>query len=290
MRAKVQFVNNDLMGATETYRAIETRFSDNYEAKEMLRRISKIRQEESYLGYLKTRQEMLEEIDREWERPKVFDRIVEETADVQDVTSKVEEKLDLIQITPQPYFETPLPEVIMDLQRLAKIGDLTEPDPTKKGVLMYAKKPPDDEEYPKVTITLIPMSLGNAISVITESISWTYEIEPNAIVISKTGGSIKGRKLETEEYEITQGTVRRMTGGSGDGGGGAAADPFAAGGGGMGGGGDGDDLKVKAYLEAAGITFDESKGHRFAFDGFLIIVTHDRRTLDKIERIFSTIG
>ncbi|HAU60565.1 MAG TPA: hypothetical protein DCW45_09410, partial [Opitutae bacterium] len=138
MRAKVQFINNDLMGATETYRAIETRFSDNYEAKEMLRRISKIRQEESYLGYLKTRQEMLEEIDREWERPKVFDRVVEETADVKDVTSKSEEKLNLIQISPQPYFETPLPEVIMDLQRLAKLGDLTEPDPTKKGLLMYA--------------------------------------------------------------------------------------------------------------------------------------------------------
>jgi general secretion pathway protein D len=288
MRAKVQFVNNDLMGATETYRAIETRFSDNYEAKEMLRRISKIRQEESYLGYLKTRQEMLEEIDREWERPKVFDRVVEETADVKDVTSKSEDKLNLIQISPQPYFETPLPEVIMDLQRLAKQGDLTEPDPTKKGLLMYAKKPPDGEEFPKVTITLIPMSLGNAISVITESISWTYEIEPNAIVISKTGGSIQGRRLETEEYEITQGTVRRMTGGSGDGGGGGgAADPFAAGGGGMGGAGDGDDLKVRAYLEAAGITFDESKGHRFAFDGFLIIVTHDRRTLDKIERILA---
>ena len=289
MRAKVQFVNNDLMGATETYRAIETRFSDNYEAKEMLRRISKIRQEESYLGYLKTRQEMLEEIDREWERPKVFDRVVEETADVKDVTSKSEDKLNLIQISPQPYFETPLPEVIMDLQRLAKQGDLTEPDPTKKGLLMYAKKPPDGEEFPKVTITLIPMSLGNAISVITESISWTYEIEPNAIVISKTGGSIQGRRLETEEYEITQGTVRRMTGGSGDGGGGGgAADPFAAGGGGgMGGGGDGDDLKVRAYLEAAGISFDESKGHRFAFDGFLIIVTHDRRTLDKIERILA---
>ena len=289
MRAKVQFVNNDLTGATETYRAIETRYSDNYEAKEMLRRISKIKQEESYLGYLKTRQEMLEEIDREWERPKVFDRVVEETADVKDVTSKSEDKLNLIQISPQPYFETPLPEVIMDLQRLAKQGDLTEPDPTKKGLLMYAKKPPDGEDFPKVTITLIPMSLGNAISVITESISWTYEIEPNAIVISKTGGSIQGRRLETEEYEVTQGTVRRMTRGAGSGGGGgAAADPFAAGGGGgMGGGGDGDDLKVREYLEAAGITFDESKGHRFAFDGFLIIVTHDRRTLDKIERILA---
>ena len=41
MRAKVQFINGDLTGATETYRAIETRYSDNFEAKEMLKRISK---------------------------------------------------------------------------------------------------------------------------------------------------------------------------------------------------------------------------------------------------------
>ena len=33
MRAKVQFINGDLTGATETYRTIETRFSDNLEAK-----------------------------------------------------------------------------------------------------------------------------------------------------------------------------------------------------------------------------------------------------------------
>ena len=56
MRAKVQFINGDLTGATETYRAIETRFSDNLEAKNMLKRISMMRQQESYLGYLKTRQ------------------------------------------------------------------------------------------------------------------------------------------------------------------------------------------------------------------------------------------
>ena len=44
----------------------------------MLKRISQMRQQESYLGYIKTRQEMLEEIEREWERPKVFDRQIEE--------------------------------------------------------------------------------------------------------------------------------------------------------------------------------------------------------------------
>ena len=52
MRAKVQFINNDLTGAEETYRLIEARYSGNYEAKQMLRRIAKVRQEESYLGYL----------------------------------------------------------------------------------------------------------------------------------------------------------------------------------------------------------------------------------------------
>ena len=38
MRAKVQFINGDLTGATETYRVIETRNSDNFEAKEMLKK------------------------------------------------------------------------------------------------------------------------------------------------------------------------------------------------------------------------------------------------------------
>lgn len=285
MRAKVQFVNGDLVGATETYRVIETRFSDNFEAKEMLRRIANMRQDESYLGYLKTREQMLEEINREWERPKVFDRQVEEVADVKDVSSKLEEKLNLIQIDSVNYFDSSLTDVIVDLQRRAKMFDLTEPDPTKKGINIYVK-PQEGEEIPKVTINLNPMPLGKIIEFITEMVSWTYDINPDAVVISKTGGSIKGRRLETEEYEVTQGTVRRMTGGGG-GGGGAAADPFAAGGGGMGGGGDGDDLKVKSYLEAAGITFDESKGHRFTFDGFQIIVTHDRRALDLIERILA---
>ena len=40
MRAKVQFINGDLTGATETYRTIETKYSDNLESKEMLKKIS----------------------------------------------------------------------------------------------------------------------------------------------------------------------------------------------------------------------------------------------------------
>ena len=288
MRAKVQFINGDLTGATETYRAIETRFSDNLEAKNMLKRISMMRQQESYLGYLKTRQEMLEEIEREWERPKVFDRQIEDVQEVKNESSALEDKLSLIKIPEVSFFESPLDEAMQELMLKSKQFDLTEQDPTKKGVQIIVKQPPDDEPFPLVTITLNSMELGKMIQWITEMVSWTYDIRADAVVISKTGGSFKGRPLETEFYEVTQGTINRMTGGGGGGMGGAAADPFApppAGGGG--GGADDTGLKIKAFLEGAGIPFDDGKGHKFVFDGFQMIVTHDRRSLDLIERILA---
>jgi general secretion pathway protein D len=286
MRAKVQFINGDLTGATETYRAIETRFSDNLEAKNMLKRISMVRQQESYLGYLKTRQEMLEEIEREWERPKVFDRQIEDVQEARDETSVLENKLSLIKIPEVPFFESPLDQAMQELMRQSKQFDLTEKDPSKKGVQIIVKQPPEGEQFPMVTITLNSMELGKMIQWITEMVSWTYDIRADAVVISKTGGSFKGRPLETEFYEVTQGTINRMTGGGG-GGMAAAADPFAPPPAGGGGGGDDTGLKIKAFLEGAGIPFDDGKGHKFVFDGFQMIVTHDRRSLDLIERILA---
>jgi general secretion pathway protein D len=284
MRAKVQFINGDLTGATETYRTIETRFSENYEAKEMLRRIAMMRQEESYLGYLKTRQEMLEEIEREWERPKVFDRQIEEVEKVQEGPSKIEEKLKIIQVPGVQFFESPLPEVLTELQRQARAFDLTEPDPAKKGVNIIPLLV-EGEDPPNVTITLNSMPLGQMIQFLTETVNWTYDVRADAIVVSKTGGSFRGRPLETEFYEVTQGTINRMTGGGAGAGGGAGGDPFAPAPGGGGGGADDQGAKIKAFLEGAGIPFDETKGQLFQFDGFQMIVTHERRSLDLIERI-----
>ena len=283
MRAKVQFINGDLTGATETYRTIETKYSDNLQSKEMLKKISSMRQQESYLGYLKTRQEMLEEIEREWERPKVFDRQIEETQEAKSETTELENKLKLIKIPGVPFFESPLDEVMQELMRQAKQFDLTEQDPTKKGVQIIVLKP-EGEELPPVTITLQSLELGKMIQFITEMVGWTYDIRADAVVISKSGGTFKGRPLETEFYEVQQATINRMTGGSG--GGGGAADPFAPppAGGGM---GDDTGQKIKAFLEGAGIPFDDAKGHKFVFDGFQMIVTHDRRSLDLIERILA---
>ena len=175
---------------------------------------------------------------------------------------------------------------MQELMLKSKQFDLTEQDPTKKGVQIIVMKPPEGETFPPVTITLNSMELGKMIQWITEMVSWTYDIRADAVVISKTGGSFKGRPLETEFYEVTQGTINRMTGGGG-GMGGGAADPFAPPPAGGGGGDDDTGMKIKAFLEGAGIPFDDGKGHKFVFDGFQMIVTHDRRSLDLIERILA---
>jgi general secretion pathway protein D len=282
MRAKVQFINGDLTGATETYRVVETRYSDNFEAKEMLKRISQMRQQESYLGYIKTRQEMLEEIEREWERPKVFDRQIEETKEVEEGPSNIEEKLKLIEIPGVDFFNSPLSEAMTELQRQARLFDLTEPDPAKKGLNIIPLI--GEEEEPTVNIKLNSMALGKMIEFITEMVGWTFDIRSDAIVIQKTGGTFKGRPLETEFYQMEPSTLQRLTGNMGDGGG--DADPFAPAGGGNDGAAD-DGIKIKTFLENTGIPFDDSKGHKFAFDGFQMSVTHERRYLDLIERILA---
>ena len=282
MRAKVQFINGDLTGATETYRVVETRYSDNFEAKEMLKRISQMRQQESYLGYIKTRQEMLEEIEREWERPKVFDRQIEETKEVEEGPSNIEAKLKLIEIPGVDFFNSPLSEAMTELQRQARLFDLTEPDPAKKGLNIIPLI--GEEEEPTVNIKLNAMPLGKMVEFITEMVGWTFDVRSDAVVIQKTGGTFKGRPLETEFYQMNPGTVQRLTGSSG--GGAVDADPFAPAGGGGDGGGD-EGIKIRAFLENTGIPFIDAKGHKFAFDGFQMIITHERRYLDLIERILS---
>jgi len=285
MRAKVQFINNDLTGAQETYRLIEARYSENYEAKSMLLRIAKMRQEESYLGYLQTRESMLEEINREWERPKVFERQIDEVKPVQETGNNLLEKLKTINVPAVQFFESPLPEVVAELQRLAKQFDFAEPDPTKKGVNIVVLNPAG-EPPPNVTITLNGMALDQMISFITEQQGWTFDVRNDAVVLSKTGaGGGRPIGLETEFYEVSQGTIQRMTGGGGGGGGGAGGDPFAPPGGGAAAGGDDVGAKIRGFLEQAGIPFDDARGHKFVFDGFQMIVTHERRFLDLIERI-----
>jgi hypothetical protein len=198
-------------------------------------------------------------------------------------STPLEQKLKEIRIPGIQFFESPLPKVLTELQRQARLFDLTETDPAKKGINIIPLMV-EGEAPPNVTITLNSMPLGQMIQFLTETVNWTYDVRADAIVVSKSGGSFREHPLETEFYEVTQGTINRMTGG-GPVAGGGAADPFAPAPGGGGGGPEDQGAKMKAFLEGAGIPFDETKGQLFQFDGFQMIVTHERRSFDLIENI-----
>ena len=152
-----------------------------------------MRQEESYLGYLKTRQEMLEEIEREWERPKVFDRQIEEVEKVQEGPSKIEEKLKIIQV---PAFNSSSLHCLR-FDRVAKAGQSLRSDrtgPRQKGVNIIPLLVEGEE--PHVTITLNSMPLGQMIQFLTETVNWTYALERMPSLF-RNRGSFRGRPLET---------------------------------------------------------------------------------------------
>ena len=124
---------------------------------------------------------MLEEIEREWERPKVFDRQIEQAQEVEEGPSNIENKLKLIEIPQVQFFKSPLSDAMTELQRQARLFDLTEPDPAKKGVNIIPLIGEEDE--PSVSLSLNSMPLGDMIQFITEMIGWTFDVRSDAVVI-----------------------------------------------------------------------------------------------------------
>jgi hypothetical protein len=189
--------------------------------------------------------------------------------------TKLEEKFENIKILGTQFFEAPLPEVLVELQRLSKQFDLTEANPLEKGV-QFVYKSLGSDTPPKITISLSSMSLKNSISMICEMVGWHYHLAENRIIISKFPHNIGENPLRTEFYELKQVSINKMIGGASP-----MQDPFAppktkpntsA-------------AKLKEFIQQNGIIFDTSKGHKFAFDGFQLIVTHDRENLLKLENI-----
>ena len=240
--------------------------------------LNQIRKEETKIYYVQAKLAMsqdkyslasqLLEKYRENIEKDLSERKIDDLQEARNKSSEIEDKLSLIKIPEVSFFKSPLDEAMQELMLKSKQFDLTEQDPAKKGIPITVMEPSDGDSFPLVTITLKNMELGKMIQWITEMVNWTYDIKAEAVVISKSGGSFKGRAtLFTEFYEVTHGTINLMTGGAG-----SADDPGQ---------------KIKAFLEGAGISFDHGKGHKFVFDGFQMIVTHDRRSLDLIELILA---
>ena len=278
-RGRAQFLNGDYDGAQATFKEVEARDANNAEAKLFQTRIATILGNIHEQNYLKTREQMMTEVDQAWERPKVFDVT---TVDPRGPTDGgLQEKLNNI-IIPQVNFSgMELTRVIETLSELSAVYD-----PDQEGLNIVPIFNPNDSN-PRVNISLRNLNLDRVLQFVTQQVNFSYDVTADAVTIQPSDNLDRQQSTVTEFFPITRATVIRLTGvRSGGGGGSAAIDPFSAptqsGGGGP--SANEETEALQSFFQSAGVNF-ELPGTSLAFDGEQLIVTQTRRNLERMRTI-----
>lgn len=273
-KGRAQYLYGDYLGALETYKEVLEYQPFNTEAKALSIRIRETLHEKSGV-YNKevTKQKLLEGVDNSWAMAEAF---VKESADKNTVVGEdpALTRMKGIQI---PNFGPQDVELEAVVQQLADIS-MTY-DKEQKGVNIVLIDP--DKKNPKVSLTMRDMPLNRVLDQVLRQVNYSYSINNGVIEVRPDSGNPES---ETEFFPLPQGAVTRMTGigakPAGDGG----ASPFGGGGGAAEGSNPNNDA-LKRYFRAVGMEFDEAKGYALQYDGSQLIVTHNRRTLERVRTI-----
>ncbi|WP_414664940.1 type II secretory pathway, component PulD [Horticoccus sp. 23ND18S-11] len=280
-KGRAQYVAGDLDGAQGTFRAIEAQEPDNTVAKGFLLRIAEEKTETGALNREKTRAQLLEEVAKSWQRPGIYQERVREPSAVEAAAPLVQ-KLNSIIIPEFVYSKASLRDIVNILGEISATYDPSNSSP--KGVNVALIDPTD--KNPTVTIALRGMSLKRVLDLVTEQVSYQYEVQSDAVIV-RPGGETS--TLETQFFPVTRATVLRMSGMSSSAGGaaGAGRDPYAAGGAGAEPTASGGEASaMRAFLTQAGVSFSV-EGSSLAYDGSAIIVTQTARNNERIRNILA---
>lgn len=280
-RGRAQYLNGDYDGAKATFKEVEARDANNAEAKLFQRRIAEELGDIHAGNLYKTREQMLTEVDQQWERPKVFD-ITEGQIQEADTGGRVQDKLNAIVIPQVNFSGMELTRVIETLSELS-----VEYDPENVGVNIIPLYNPNDTN-PRVNISLRNLNLDRILQFVTQQVNFAYDVGGDAVTIAPSDALDRNSNTVTEFFPVSRATIIRLTGFR-DGGGGSSGpvDPFAAPSGGGGDSGPSANEEIEAlqsFFQRAGVNFELS-GSSLAFDGEQLIVTQTRRNLERMRTI-----
>lgn len=278
-RGRAQFLNGDYDGAQATFQEVEARDANNAEAKLFQTRIAALLEGIHNQNRYKTRQQMLSEVDRAWERPKVFDVTV--TGPREKIDEGLQEKLNSIIIPQVNFAGMELTRVIETLSELSAVYD-----PKGEGLNIIPIFNPN-ENNPRVNITLRNLNLDRVLQFVTQQVNFSYDVGSDAVTVQPSDSldGVGGGTTTTDFLPITRGTVIKLTGArSGGGGSSGPVDPFSAPTASSGGSGDGETEALQSFFQSAGVNFD-LPGTSLAFDGDQLIVTQTRRNLERMRAI-----
>lgn len=284
-KGRAQFLGGDYKGALITFRELEKYNPDSPEAKEYQLGILEIYNGFAPLNRMKTREEMLNEVNRSWQRPRIFSPDANRQSG-ESVANPLISKIRKIKIPRVNFSNLELTAVIETLSELSVEFDM-ETDPMNKGVNIVPLYDPNTRNNPKVSISLRNLSLEKILQFVTQQVNFQFDIVDGAIVVQPTDGPDGAANLLTEFYPVSRATVIRLTGGSSS----SKAKLFS-----------GNPFEVldeevnvssiseeeaaiKSFFQRAGVEFEGIRGASLAFDGTQMIVTQTSRNLERMRNI-----
>lgn len=284
VKGRARYLYGDYQGALEAYREVLQYQPNNSESKAYQVRIREILSENSgQWNRGVTKGKLLELLDETWKLPEVFNRESIKEGSV-STTDPVIEKLRSITLP-----ELTIREMTLDraIQQLNNAGQTYDKD--QKGVNMVVMDP--ERKNPLIPNTsLRNLTLEKALEIITKQANFTFTISQGIVEIRPDSGS---NDLETEFFSLNSGAEMKMTGMSAGGAAAGAApaagaSPFGgAAGAGASAGGDGSPRNeaLKSFLVRSGVQFEGVTGAQLNYDGTNLIVTQNRKNLDRVRNI-----
>ncbi|MEC8614713.1 MAG: type II secretory pathway, component PulD [Verrucomicrobiota bacterium] len=278
-RGRAQYLNGDYDGASATFQEVEARDANNAEAKLFQTKIAQTLGGIHKQNHYKTREQMMTEVDQQWERPKVFDISATNIVEV-DEGGRIQDKLNGI-VVPQVNFSG------MELTRVVEtLSELSvQYDPERIGVNIIPLFNSNDSN-PRVNISLRNLNLDRILQFVTQQVNFAYDVGGDAVTIQPSDSLGGSSTTVTEFFPISRATVIRLTGFR-DGGGSSSGpvDPFAAPSSSVSGPSQNDEVEaLQTFFQSAGVNF-ELPGASLAFDGEQLIVTQTRRNLERMRTI-----
>ena len=281
IRGRAQFVNGDVDGARDTFALVETISPENVEAKAFLYEIANRANEEGYLDRKKTRTEMLNQVSRGWQQPRIY---VEDRTDTDRPaeTDQVLGKLEEIMIPRVTFSGTSLSRAVQSLSEMSEEFDRTGGVNGSRGVNMVVSQGGTDEE---VNFSVRNLSLLRILDIVAQQTGYQWDVVDRVVEFVPSESKGSNNRLQRAIIPISKGTldlILDIQSASGDGGA-VANDPFATPTASAPDSGDQQGALVD-FFEGSGINFRDIPGASIISRGSRLLVNQTSRNIEEIRQ------
>ncbi|MBC2601470.1 hypothetical protein [Puniceicoccus vermicola] len=285
VKGRAQFVNGDYEGARQTFAQVETISPENVEAKAFLYEIAERSTNSGHIDRTKTRAEMLNQVSRAWQQPRVYvDDRGPGTGGV-ETTSPVLKKLETIVIPRVTFTGTSLSRAVQSLSEMSEEFDRNATSAETRGVNMVVSGQGGTDR--QVNFSVRNLSLLRILDIVGQQTGYQWDVVDQVVEFQPSDQKGGNNRLQRAIIPISKGTldlILDIQSASGGGSSSVADDPFAAPTGPSGPATDDRQDALVNFFEASGIEFRNITGASIVNRGSRLLVNQTSRNIEEIRQ------